>query len=76
MQKSVAGDEGEKKVYDAIENLQAGGILIAGLKVSDIIAKYPHYEMSEKDRTDDSFNRRLQNDLAIFEKVNECKLGL
>ncbi len=68
MQHFIAGDKSEKKLFDAIEKLKAGGILIGGFKFSDVIAKRPHYDMSEQKRNDASFERRLETTKSYLQK--------
>jgi hypothetical protein len=58
--------------------LTIGGILIAGFKVHNIIAKRSHYEMSEagKRTQDDSFERRLETDNQLYEAINAGEFRL
>ncbi len=54
-----------------MEKLEIGGILISSFKVSDIIAKRAHYAMYDKEREDASFERRLENEAKLFEKLEK-----
>ncbi len=70
----IAGNDSEKKLFDAMREMRIGGILIGGFKVSNVRATGPRYKMIEDQTIDSSFDRRLQNDEKAFEKVNKCKL--
>ncbi len=57
-----------------MREMRIGGILIGGFKLSHVRAIRPLYKMIEDQTSDDSFDRRLQNDEKAFEQVIKCKL--
>jgi hypothetical protein len=71
LQDRIRGDESEKKVFDALEKLTIGGIVIGGFRISDIIGDIPNYEMGENGRRDESFHRRLPKDDEIYQRIDK-----
>ncbi len=71
MQSRISGDESEKKVFDALEKLTIGGIVIGGFRMSDIIGNIPNYQMGKNGRRDESFDRRLPKNDEIYQKIDK-----